>query len=568
MESAAGTGASQEAGAPAVQDKKHWRRAFMMVYQQAALQEDRLFPLPPPTRAMPWVQQGMPLYPHGHTDAVMHVGTPYHVSLNGRGLLDHLTVAATPEAAWTAACEQQRTHGVMVEVHAHRRDFEATHRVPNGLAHVREVCVLQGFDGTIDARGTRVAFQQGVVHCLNGPAIHTRSGTLVYRRRGCCHRVGGPAVITADGIRQWLVWGRLHRLGGPAVEGGGETPRYYLNNVPCTAGQVAAATAALRGPLAGMADAAAAEEEEEKEEAAAVHELTQVAEWWALMQEKAARNKQPAAAHGPAAALFGPVVERIPLASGGHKWRRDGQLHAEKEPARVLPDGTQEWYFKGKLHREGGPAVVKPQVEGGLELWYRHGELHRVGGPAYVRGKEQRWYVNGALHREDGPALWRANGVQEWYARGLRHRSDGPAVVGRDGSYAWYANGRLHRTDGPAVRRADGASAYYRHGKLHRDDGPAVQCVDGGWAYFQHGVRHRVGGPAWRRRTRREDDAAPGEQWQCLWYWHGKDVTPALDAAARRIAAWWMSRTPRAKAPVLPAPTTGLCELPCRHPTL
>jgi hypothetical protein len=83
---------------------------------------------------------------------------------------------------------------------------------------------------------------------------------------------------------------------------------------------------------------------------------------------------------------------------------------------RVL-DGMSILHFKnGLLHREDGPARILPE---GCTFWYKDGKLHRENGPAVVRvGGSQKWYLNNELHREDGPAIQYPDGKNEYYYKG------------------------------------------------------------------------------------------------------------------------------------------------------
>jgi hypothetical protein len=44
--------------------------------------------------------------------------------------------------------------------------------------------------------------------------------------------------------------------------------------------------------------------------------------------------------------------------TGTVTFMKNGLLHREDGPARILPDGYQEWYFEGKLHNLNGPAAI------------------------------------------------------------------------------------------------------------------------------------------------------------------------------------------------------------------
>ena len=83
----------------------------------------------------------------------------------------------------------------------------------------------------------------------------------------------------------------------------------------------------------------------------------------------------------------------------------------------VSPNDTKRWYNEdGQLHRERGPAVIWPD---GAEEWWLNGQLHRDVGPAVILlGGEEWWYRNDKLHREDGPAVIWADSAVEWFLNG------------------------------------------------------------------------------------------------------------------------------------------------------
>lgn len=106
-----------------------------------------------------------------------------------------------------------------------------------------------------------------------------------------------------------------------------------------------------------------------------------------------------------------------------HKWYHKGELHRDKGPAVICPDGRQEWWWKGKRHRDEGPAITDPSMGPQTEEWFCSGKLHRIGGPAIIG--------------------W--NGCEWWYLYGWKHRADGPAVMLGDGLVLWYVlDKRIH----------------------------------------------------------------------------------------------------------------------------
>jgi len=88
----------------------------------------------------------------------------------------------------------------------------------------------------------------------------------------------------------------------------------------------------------------------------------------------------------------------------------------DKIKHRVRLNGVEEFYRNGILHRDDGPARILPN---GIEEWYKDGRRHRIDGPAWTRKKPLReeWYLNGLLHRLNGPAVITPDRVF-WYING------------------------------------------------------------------------------------------------------------------------------------------------------
>lgn len=80
--------------------------------------------------------------------------------------------------------------------------------------------------------GAKFWYQNGELHCNNGPATIYPDGSEEWYQRGKRHRDSAPAVFySSDNLSYWYQHGVLHRDDGPAVthiDGGGD---WYLNGV-------------------------------------------------------------------------------------------------------------------------------------------------------------------------------------------------------------------------------------------------------------------------------------------------------------------------------------------------
>ena len=84
----------------------------------------------------------------------------------------------------------------------------------------------------------------------------------------------------------------------------------------------------------------------------------------------------------------------------------------------IFRDGHKVWYKNGKVHRENGPAKI---LAGGEKEWWLNGEWHREDGPAMIWLNAKIWCINGKYHREDGPAVECTDGTKAWWLNGKRY---------------------------------------------------------------------------------------------------------------------------------------------------
>jgi hypothetical protein len=85
----------------------------------------------------------------------------------------------------------------------------------------------------------------------------------------------------------------------------------------------------------------------------------------------------------------------ITLLGGTNMWEKSGIISIK------FANGSEEWYFNGELHREKEPAKI---YLNGMKFWYRHGYLHRLDGPA-ITGRSifsfySDWYIYGINYNE------------------------------------------------------------------------------------------------------------------------------------------------------------------------
>jgi hypothetical protein len=71
---------------------------------------------------------------------------------------------------------------------------------------------------TITKKDTVHLNSEGQFHCLDGPAIIRKDGTMEWYTNGVRHRNGGPAIFFEDGTKVWFKDGLRHREDGPAIE--------------------------------------------------------------------------------------------------------------------------------------------------------------------------------------------------------------------------------------------------------------------------------------------------------------------------------------------------------------
>lgn len=110
--------------------------------------------------------------------------------------------------------------------------------------------------------------------------------------------------------------------------------------------------------------------------------------------------------------------------------------------------GNEKWLNKeGHLHRRFGPALIRLGTSNGILArmeWHKDGELHAEGEPAIIMGTDTtyrlEWWQHDKLHRNNLPAIEiysnynygnkddvKLSHHKEYFVNGLRHRSNGPA---------------------------------------------------------------------------------------------------------------------------------------------
>ena len=92
-------------------------------------------------------------------------------------------------------------------------------------------------DKIVRNNGTIEYYQNGRLHCEDGPAIELADGDKAWYKNGVLHRLDDPAIEYANGNKYWYNNGNFHREDGPAIEyahGGKEWykngERYYIKN--------------------------------------------------------------------------------------------------------------------------------------------------------------------------------------------------------------------------------------------------------------------------------------------------------------------------------------------------
>jgi len=83
---------------------------------------------------------------------------------------------------------------------------------------------------TVDKFGAKRWYRNGVLDCVDGPAVEYENGGKEWWVNGLHHRIDGPAVEQATGYKEWWVNGKLHREDGPAVEWANGDKAWWLNS--------------------------------------------------------------------------------------------------------------------------------------------------------------------------------------------------------------------------------------------------------------------------------------------------------------------------------------------------
>lgn len=69
--------------------------------------------------------------------------------------------------------------------------------------------------------------ENGLPHCVDGPAVIHDNGSEEWFLNGNIHRIGGPALKYTDGREDWYENGKRHRIGGPSSNWYDETFEYH-----------------------------------------------------------------------------------------------------------------------------------------------------------------------------------------------------------------------------------------------------------------------------------------------------------------------------------------------------
>lgn len=75
---------------------------------------------------------------------------------------------------------------------------------------IDELCP-ENFTGIVEyPLGTKIWFQDGFPHRVDGPAIEQANGDKEWWIDGKCHKLDGPAIEYANGIKQWWIEGSFY----------------------------------------------------------------------------------------------------------------------------------------------------------------------------------------------------------------------------------------------------------------------------------------------------------------------------------------------------------------------
>ena len=58
--------------------------------------------------------------------------------------------------------------------------------------------------------GTKVWYQNGLYHRLDGPAFERKNGTKYWCKNGDFHRLDGPAIERPNGNNEWFIEGEVY----------------------------------------------------------------------------------------------------------------------------------------------------------------------------------------------------------------------------------------------------------------------------------------------------------------------------------------------------------------------
>lgn len=344
-------------------------------------------------------------------------------------------------------------------------------------------------------------WKDGLLHCIDGPAVVDKFDNKKWYFEGKLHRIGGPAEEDASGELAWYQEGIRHREDGPAIEWRRGRPSWYLKGQRYYT-------------------------KPDWEKALAL-----------LRNERSATHKSlPSNFTGKTIREDGCLVHY-----------KDGQLHSTNGAAVIPPKGSplkREYWLEGKCipcpewKRKAAPIKLQEleaeKFSGDIKLpdrsqvHLKDGFLHSEDDKPAVEAKngEKEWRQEGLLHRDnDKPARTSADGGQEWFQKGLRHRVGDAAIITSEGDETWFKDDLVHRTDGPAMTEIrtygggaeyswyldnikmpaeewaqktkfsgktaysrESSEAYWKNGLLHREDGPALIFGTGKSRWFLDGV--------------------------------------------------------------------------------
>ena len=69
---------------------------------------------------------------------------------------------------------------------------------------------METYEVKVDSYGSKLWYQNGKLHRLDGPAVEEADGSKRWYQNGKLHRLDGPAVEEADGTKEWWIEGTFY----------------------------------------------------------------------------------------------------------------------------------------------------------------------------------------------------------------------------------------------------------------------------------------------------------------------------------------------------------------------